>query len=261
MSASVMLFYYLWIAPHVLEGIVLYAMVRRGLHRQFPMFFLYISFEIAQCSCLLAVSRYVSYFGQVYIQVYAVGLAVSTAVRFAVIYELFCHFFRRYPAISGAGKLLFRGASLALLLIALGLAVSAPGNTPAASLSDATYVALRTTTFAADRAVSILQGGLLISLFLFSRYFVLSWRSPAFGIALGMGTFAIAEFATTALRLYVPISNKVFDRSAMGIYHLCVLIWILYVVRPEPEFRFELKSLPTYDLEIWNQELERLLQQ
>jgi len=33
------------------------------------------------------------------------------------------------------------------------------------------------------------------------------------------------------------------------------------VVRPEPEFRFELKSLPTYDLEIWNQELERLLQQ
>jgi hypothetical protein len=30
-------------------------------------------------------------------------------------------------------------------------------------------------------------------------------------------------------------------------------------VRPEPELRFELKSLPTYDLEIWNQELERLL--
>jgi hypothetical protein len=261
MSASVMLYYYLWIAPHVLEAVILFAMVRRGLHRQFPMFFLYISFEIAQCFCLLYVSQYISYFSGVYFQVYAVGLAISTAIRFAVIYELFCHFFRRYPAISGAGKLLFRAASVVLLLIALGLAISAPGNAPRASLNDATYVALKTTTFAADRAVSVLQGGLLISLFLFSRYFVLSWRSPAFGIALGMGTFAIAEFATTALRLYVPISNKVYDRAAMGIYHLCVLIWILYVVRPEPELRFELKNLPTYDLEIWNQELERILHQ
>jgi hypothetical protein len=261
MSASVMLFYYLWIVPHVLEGIILFAMIRRGLHRQFPMFFLYISFEIAQCFCLFGVSQYVSYFGPVYFQVYAVGLAISTAIRFAVIYELFCHFFRRYPGISGAGKLLFRGASLVLLLVALGLAASAPGKTPTPGVNEATYITLRTTTFAADRAVSVLQGGLLISLFLFSRYFVLSWRSPAFGIALGMGTFAIAEFATTALRLYVDISNKVYDRAAMGLYHLCVLIWILYVVRAEPELRFELKSLPKYDLEIWNRELERLLQQ
>jgi hypothetical protein len=261
MSAPVMLFYYLWIAPHVLEGIILFAMIRRGLHRQFPMFFLYISFEIAQCFCLLGVSQCVSYFGPVYFQVYAVGLAISTAIRFAVIYELFCHFFQRYPAIRGAGKLLFRGASLVLLLIALGLAVSAPGNTPTAAGNEAAYVALRTTTFAADRAVSVLQGGLLISLFLFSRYFVLSWRSPAFGIALGMGTFAIAEFATTALRLCVHIDNKVYDRASMGIYHLCVLVWILYLVGVEREPRFTLKVLPKYDLEIWNQELERLLQQ
>lgn len=261
MSHSLMLFYYLWLAPHALETIILFAMFRRGLHRQFPMFFLYISFEIAQCLCLLYVSQYVSYFHEVYFQVYAVGLAISTAIRFAVIYELFCHFFRRYPAISGAGKWLFRAASLVLLFLALGLAISAPGNVPPTSANDATYLALRSTTFAADQAACVLQGGLLISLFLFSRYFVLSWRSPAFGIALGMGTFAIAEFATTALRLYLPISHDVYDRVGMGIYHLCVLIWISFLVRPEPELRFELKSLPTYDLEIWNQEMERLLHQ
>jgi len=261
MSASVMLFYYLWIAPHVLEGIILFAMIRRGLHRQFPMFFLYISFEIAQCFCLLGVSQYVSYFKPVYFQVYAVGLAISTAIRFAVIYELFCHFFQRYPGISEAGKVLFRCASVVLLLIALGLAVSAPGNTPAPAVNEAAYVTLRTTTFAADRAASVLQGGLLISLFLFSSYFVLSWRSPAFGIALGMGTFAIAEFAMTALRLYVHISDQAYDRAAMGVYHLCVLVWMLYLVGVEREPRFTLKALPKNDLEIWNRELERLLQQ
>jgi tellurite resistance protein TehA-like permease len=105
-----------------------------------------------------------------------------------------------------------------------------------------------------------LQCGLLISLFLFSRYFVLSWRSPAFGIALGLGTFAIAELATTAIRLYVPASDETFDVAAMGIYHLCVLVWILYLVRVEREPRIDLQTLPKYDLEIWNRELERLLQ-
>jgi hypothetical protein len=255
------LWYYLWVAPHILQGIILFAMVRRGLHRQFPMFFLYTGFEILQSGLLLAVSQLVSYFGPVYFQVYAVGLALSTAIRFGVIHELFSNFFQRYPALSGAGKLLFRGATMVLLLVAVGLSVSAPGNVPDHVLKEAAYFSLRTTTFAADRAVSILQCGLLISLFFFSRYFALSWRSPAFGIALGLGTFASAELATTALRLYVPAHDNVFDLVAMGIYHLCVVVWVLYLVSAEREPQFTLKTLPKYDLEIWNRELQRLLQQ
>jgi hypothetical protein len=146
-----MLWYYLWVAPHVLQGIILFAMVRRGLLRQFPMFFLYTGFEILQSALLLVVSHSVSYFGSVYFQVYAVGLALSTAIRFGVIYELFSHFFHRYPALSGAGRLLFRGATLVLLVIAVGLAVSAPGNVMDHALKDAAYASLKTTTFAADR--------------------------------------------------------------------------------------------------------------
>jgi hypothetical protein len=256
-----LLWYYLWVAPHVLQGIILFAMIRRGLHRQFPMFFLYTGFEILQSALLLAVSQFVSYFGTVYFQVYAVGLALSTAIRFGVIHELFYHFFQLYPALSEAGRFLFRAATLVLLLVAIGLAVSAPGNVPDHVIKEATYFSLRTTTFASDRAVSVLQFGLLISLFLFSRYFALSWRSPAFGIALGLGTFASAELATTALRLYVAASNRVFDLAAMGIYHLCVVVWILYVALAKREPQFTLKTLPGYDLEIWNRELQRLLQQ
>lgn len=261
MPASRILWYYLWVAPHALQGIILFAMVRRGLHRQFPMFFLYTWFEILQSVLLLAVSHSVSYFGPVYFQVYAVGLALSTAVRFAVIYELFGHFFQRYPALRGAGRVLLRGATLVLLFVAVGLAVYAPGNVPEGALVNAPYFSLKTTTFAAERAVSVLQCGLLISLFLFSRYFALSWRSTAFGIALGLGTFASAELAITAMRLYLPADYKVLDLVSMGIYHLCVLVWILYVVRVEREPRFTVKTLPKCDLEIWNSELQRLLQQ
>jgi len=256
-----MLWYYLWVAPHFLQGILLFAMFRRGLHRQFPMFFLYTWFEILQSVLLLAVCHFVSYFHTVYFQVYAVGLALSTAIRFGVIYELFGHFLQRYPALSGVGRMLLRSATLLLLVIAVGLAISAPGNVADRGLADAAYFSLKTTTLAADRAVMILQCGLLVSLFLFSRYFALSWRSTAFGIALGLGTFASAELAITAIRLYVPASDEAFDLVSMGIYHLCVLVWILYVVRVEREPRFTLKTMPKGDLEIWNRELQRLLQQ
>jgi hypothetical protein len=261
MSPLRMLWYYLWVGPHVLQGIILFAMLRRGLHRQFPMFFLYTAFEILQSAMLLAVSQFVSYFGTVYFQVYAVGLALSTAIRFGVIHELFRHFSQRYPALSGVATLVFRGATLALLLIAVGLAVSAPGDVPDQVLKQAPYFSLKATTFASDRAVSVLQCGLLIALFLFSRYFALSWRSPAFGIALGLGTFASAELGITAIRLYVSDKNRILDFTAMGIYHLCVVVWILYVVLAEREPRFTVKTLPKHDLEVWNQELQRLLQE
>src|SRR5579859_4398512 len=203
MSPLRMLWYYLWVAPHAFQGIIVFAMLRRGLHRQFPMFFVYTGFEILQCVLLLAVSQFVSYFGPVYFQVYAVGLALSTAIRFGVIHELFRDFFQRYPAIGGVGRVVFRGATLVLLFIAVGLAISAPGNVPDQIVKHAAYSSLKATTFASDRAVSVLQCGLLISLFLFSRYFRLGWRSPAFGIALGLGTFASAELAVAAIRLYV----------------------------------------------------------
>ncbi len=255
------LWYYLWIAPHILQGIILFAMLRRGLHRQFPMFFLYTGFEMLQSGLLFAVSQYVSYFGSVYFQVYAVGLALSTALRFGVIHELFSHFFQRYPALSGAGRLLFRAMTVILLLVAVGLAVSAPGSVQDDSLTGSAYLSLNTMTFVADRAVSILQCGLLIALFLFSRYFALAWRSPVFGIALGMGAFASAELAMSAIRLCFHADPHDFDMPSMGAYHLCVLVWILYILRVEREPQFTLKALPKYDMEIWNQELQRLLQQ
>jgi hypothetical protein len=246
-----MLWYYLWVAPHLLQGIVAYAMFRRGLQRQFPIFLLYTGFEMLQLAVLLAISLSPLHFGEGYFHVYSVGLALSTAIRFAVIRELFGHLFERYPVITGSGRLLLRGATVVLLLLALALAVSAPGNS---------MEFLKHVTYALDRVVSILQAGLLVSLFLFSRYFALSWRSQAFGISLGLGILASVELAMSALRLYGLVSGTVFDFVIMASYHLCVLIWILYLALPERQARFTLNPLPEHNLDIWNRELERLLQ-
>ncbi len=128
MTVSYLLGYYLWVGPHVLLGAILFAMIRRKVYPQFPMFFLYTAFEILQFAVLFTISRSHVHFGESYVRVYSVGLAVSTAIRFAVIHELFRHFFRSYPALDLPGRYLFRGLTVVLLLVATGVAVSAPGN-------------------------------------------------------------------------------------------------------------------------------------
>ena len=247
-----LLWYCLWVGPHVLQGIILFVMVRRRLHRQFPMFFLYTVFETVQFAVLFGISRLPLHFGGGYVRVYSVGLALSTAIRFAVIHELFRHFFRRYPALDGPGRLVLRGTIIVLLLVAIGLAVSASGNG---------RDMLLTATYALDRTVSVLQCGLLISLFLFSRYFVLSWRSNAFGIALGLGIFASVELAASAIRLHLGVfGDSRVNFFTMATYSCCVLIWMFYLMAPARAPGHTSKTLPEYDLEIWNHELQRLLQ-
>ena len=252
MTVSSLLGYYLWVGPHVLLGAILFAMVRRGLRRQFPMFFFYTVFEILQFCVLFTISLSPVHFGPGYVRVYSVGLGLSTAIRFGVIHELFSHFFRRYPALDRPGRYLFRGATIVLLLVAAGVAISTPGK-GAGFLVD--------TTYALDRTASVLQCGLLISLFLLSRYFALSWRSPAFGIALGLGVFASVELATSAVWLHLgAFGNRAVNLFTMATYHCCVLIWMFYLVRTERVTPAVLNPLPAHNLDVWNQELQHLLQ-
>ena len=253
MSVSYLVsYYYLWVGPHLLLASILVAMFLRRLHRQFPMFFVYALFEMLQCGVLVAISLSAIHFGPAYARVYSIGLAMSTVIRFAVINELYRHFLRRYAALNGPGRYLFRGSIVVLLLIAAAMGFSAP-----ATSTDFLFNA----TNAIDRAVSVLQCGLLISLFAFSRYFALSWRSHAFGIALGLGIFASVELATSSVWLHLGyFGNRALDLFTMATYHLCVLIWMVYLMRPERATSYVLNPLPKHDLDVWNNELQRLVQ-
>jgi hypothetical protein len=245
-------YYYLWVGPHVLLASILVAMYLRRLHRQFPMFFLYVAFEMLQCGVLLGISLSPIGFDPPYTTVYSIGLAISTAIRFAVISELYRHFFRRYPALNGPGRYLFCGSIVVLLLIATIVAVSAPAT-------NTNF--LFNLTYALDRAVSVLQCGLLISLFAFSRYFALSWRSHAFGIALGLGIFASVELATSSVWLHLgDFGDRAVNLFTMATYHLCVLIWMFYLLRPEEPTSYFSNPPPSHDLDVWNNELQRLVQ-
>jgi hypothetical protein len=112
----------------------------------------------------------------------------------------------------------------------------------------------------------MLQIGLLLALFAFSRYLGLSWRSYAFGIALGLGLFATVNLGTSAIRSQVEpiapnLSTDVLSLVTEIGYACCLLVWIAYLMAPEQRPHASVETLPDHDLEAWNQELRRLLQQ
>jgi len=113
-----------------------------------------------------------------------------------------------------------------------------------------------------ERTASILQCGLLVGVFILSTYLRLSWRSYVFGIALGLGIFSSIELVTSAIRAETGHAyTKPLDYLTMATFHACVLIWAFYLWAPERSSQYSLKVLPEADLENWNQELQRLLNQ
>jgi len=173
-------------------------------------------------------------------------------LRFAVIFDICVHMLRDYPGLNDVGRSLFRWATVVLLLIATTIAATTHG------VAEGPVILLSVL----DRTASIMQCGLLLLLLVFSQYFALSWRNCAFGLTLGFGVFSSVELATSAIRAQVGSTGADYlDLIVMGTYHCCVLIWGFYLVAPERTAVLTSKVLPPADLELWNHEMQRLLQQ
>jgi hypothetical protein len=113
-----------------------------------------------------------------------------------------------------------------------------------------------------DRAVNIMQCGLLVFLVLLASFLRFAWTSYIMGIALGFGVFSSVELFLSALKaqfeMYfawkaVPVIESFTYLGCLGIWGLALLL---------PEFRSRLiQPQPVADLQHWNNELERLLRQ
>ena len=111
-----------------------------------------------------------------------------------------------------------------------------------------------------DFSSNVVQSGLLVVLFLFSRVLHVSWRSCAAGIILGFGFFSSVELATSALRPeFADSGNIAIDLIQMAAYHVCVLVWLIYLFLPERSLRFIGSGLEKSDIEFWDQELQRMV--
>lgn len=239
---------------HVVFSLVL---IERGSYRQFPIFASYVTWRALRGVVLLAMNYAPFVTGNEYATAFAVGAALDAALGFAVISEIFKHLLSRYPALRKSAGVLFRWATVALLIMVITLARLAPAAGTGRLMSG---------FFLLQRTVDVLLCGLLLSLLTFSGLFGLTRRSYVVGIALGLGILAGMGLATSAIRAQIePIApNQTFEIMELithGTYLCSVLVWTGYLFIPERGSLNIVRALPDHDLESWNQELERLLHQ
>jgi hypothetical protein len=240
---------YLWIAPHVLLGVSLVIFHRRGLQKQFPFFFTYALFELSQFLALITTDLLVVldpvYRLNFYRWILVWGLGISSLLSFGVIYELVNHMILSRSTLAPTLQPVLRWSAAALLL----LTAMASGRLAVTGVERVTNVFQ-----VLDFSSSVLQVGLLTVLFLFSRVLRVSWRSFPVGIGC-VELSAAAILPVFGARAYAAI-----DAVRLGAFHVCVLVWLGYLIRPERQPKFAGKLLQKSELESWDQELQRMVQ-
>jgi len=239
----------LWVVSAVLLGIMPVMMFKRGWHRELPVFFGYLIFHAFQSWILLLIHKY---FHDSYSFSYWSLELLDAALGFAVIYEIFSHVVRPYPSVRRIALLLFRWASVVLVLIAAVSAGVAQGN-------DSTRLVAG--ILAWQRSVFVVECGLLFFLFIFASSLGLTWRHHVFGIALGFGLCASIELAAATLRAHFgDIDQFLYSIIRPVSYDCVVLIWMGYLLTAEkPVCLPQREPRDDRELELWDNALTEVL--
>lgn len=231
-----------------LELLIAAAMVKRKLVHEFPVFFGYMVFHVFRFAVLFPVRHLLGSYE--YFYAYWIAQGISSILGFAVLYELGNRLFRNYEALQHLGLVLMRWSAAVLLVLAVVAAASAPG-------SDTMRIVAAMVTL--ERSVRVVQCGLLVFLFLFVSYLGLSWRSYAFGVALGFGIFASVELVAVTIRGHVgAVGQTIWSMVNTAAFLAALMVWVGYLLAPQPVLRqIELPS--KLEVEKWNQALLQVL--
>jgi len=207
---------YLWCAQPILQSLVAVMLWRRKLHKQFPVFFLFLLVQVANFAVIFPLWRtgnYNLYFGPFWL-----GEAVNAVLGFKVIHEIFLDVFRPYHTLKDLGTLLFKWAGVVMLLVSVVVAFS--------NSFDRDLMSHVLTTL--QRSVRVVQLGLILFLLLFSRFLGVSRKQVSFGISLGFGLFAGVDLMLMALHLGGFVTLKNLNLINMTAYLLAILVWLGY---------------------------------
>jgi hypothetical protein len=212
--------YVLWIATPLLQMGVLIAMIKRGLHRDYPYFFNYTILQVVGVPVLyIILTRSYS----VYFYAYYFNVALSVLISFAILQEIFKDAFRPYEALRDLSVILFRWSALVVLLVGVMWAINSAHKSDNGAIVD--------TILLAERSVRLMQCGLVFFLLLFSEYLGISRRSPLFGISLGFGLFAAVNMlVTTAMTHHGILKQSTLRHINSEAYLLAIVLWLGYTL-------------------------------
>lgn len=248
--------FYLWIAPHLLLGAVLFFLHRRRLRPRVPLFFISCFFGLVYF--LAGFASYIRWsvlhpgtVSGLYYGVLVVGFALSALFEFAVLYEIADGLILSNSYLSKSLRPLLRWTAATALLVAV--AISALLSRPDLARIITVF---QTLAFSAN----LIKIGLLFTLLLFTRALGISWRSLPAGIALGFGISAAAELGASALLSELGRSGYLsMDLIRMASFHICVVVWLIYVLLPEKPKSLETSPEQLSEIELRMQELQRIV--
>lgn len=254
LQAHSLLWHYLWIAPNVFLLVLGFLGLQRGLGKKYPAFLAFALIAGAEQLVLYAADVLPWVTAQTFWNVLWAGLLVEALLKIILIGELFAHIFDPYPAVAKLGRTLIRGIGAALLLFSALAAAYAPGPNIHFIVSGPHLL---------EQTIYLIESGLLLFIFIFAAYFRLSSNRTALGICLGLAISACVHLGTWAFAAHnIPAeTSALLDMLNMATYHVCVLIWFYYLLVPQKSRTKSPLPLPDGNLDVWNRELERLLQQ
>ena len=228
-------------AEPVLIWLSLVFFLKSGMSRRFPAMMTYLGLRAGSAVILeviLNLHRFVSIDNtlqySVYFYTYWSFYTLGAIAIFFVIQEIFCHVTEPVPGIRRFGLLAFRWVAIISFIISVSSSLPLKG----------VGAGLMSIGFQVMRCVSILELCLLAFLALFIHSLGRSFRSVAFGIALGFGVQAAMELILSV----VATRSSVLDVNinlALQVVITCVLTgWMAYFLLPQPEAELEAITLP-----------------
>jgi len=211
----------LWCAQPTLQSVVAVILWHRKLHKQFPVFFLFLLAQVANFAIMFPL--WLTGVGTTYFWLFWLGEAINAVLGFKVIHEIFLDVFRPYHTLKDLGTLMFKWAGVVMLLVSVVVAFSGS--------SDQNPMMNAITTL--QLSVRIVQVGLILFLLLFSSFLGVSRKQVSFGISLGFGLFGGMELMLLALNSGGFVRHDDFDLINMLTYNFAVVVWLGYSFSPK----------------------------
>jgi len=237
----------LWLAPTILEGVIVISILYRKLWGSLPIFFSYLIFTISG-TCFLFLERGdpIKYF-----YAYWVKQALGSLAVLWVIKELFDNAFQQQLGLRQLGNVLFRWSIAVLLVVAVIVAFVSPGGDTSRIMAG---------IIAVKRTVRFVESGLLGFLFLFAFTLGLRWQHYANGVCLGFGVSGVVELAAITVRaIYGEPALGIFNWAIMTVNNCCVFIWATYFLLPQPKRPVDSPIPDSNRLKEWNDALLQLM--
>jgi hypothetical protein len=238
-------------AEPVLVGLSLIFFLKSGMSKRFPAMMNYLGLRAVSAVVLeiilnlehfIRISEPLQY--SVYFYTYWSFYTISAVAIFFVIREIFCHVTEPVPGIRRFGLLAFNWVAAISVIISVSSALPLKGL----------GAGLMSIGFQVMRCVSILELCLVAFLALFIHSLGRSFRSMAFGIALGFGLQAAMELILSVVATRGFALNVNVNLALQIIITFVLAGWMTYFLLPEPEAEREAITLPVSSSLIrWNE--------